>query len=33
MIIIPIFKEHIISSKHSIGKDSEEEEAFIKDVS
>ena len=33
MIIIPIFEEHITSSKHSISKYSEEEEAFIKDVS
>ena len=33
IIIIPIFEEHIISSKCSISKGSEEEEAFIKNVS
>jgi len=31
-IIIPIAEEHIISSKHSIIKDSEEELTFIKDL-
>jgi len=33
MITIPIIEEHITSSKCSIDKGSEEEEAFIKDVS
>ena len=33
MITIPIIKEHVNSSKCSIGKDSEEEVSFIKDVS
>jgi len=32
MITIPIIKEHVNSSKCSIGKDSEEEVSFIKDV-
>jgi len=33
MIIIPIFEDYITSSKHSIGKDSEQEKTFIKDIS
>jgi len=32
MITIPVIKEHINSSRCSIGKDSEEEVSFIKDV-
>jgi len=31
-IVIPIAEEHIVSSKHSIIKDSEEESTFIKDL-